>query len=546
MTIVNFGLRHPGAAGRVQATGRVAWIPTERKVDGSLVVLPSRVSVTLTPEASAEIEPGVYLFHEEAVGGISAYRIVPNAIEVDYASLVAVDPATLDPEAQPEAAWYAFVESLNASNADMLASALSAQHSAELAQLSATGSQTSAAASAQLSAGSALDSQASANASANSATQAGTARDGAVSAQASAAGYASAASGYAGEAQDSADEAAVQAGLALTRAGTATDKAAEATAAVLGFGIGTVSTVGPSEAAAATVTGPVGNRVLNLTLPRGATPVFSVLETTTGPETPGATGLQGEKGDKGDPGGFTTATDLGTTDLNTILTAGLYRVTQGANVNTALNYPVTLNATAVMQVMMVSATNVIQQFEFILSTPAGRGFWQRTTSNGGTTWGPWRFFASQLVDNTAGRAIYTWDDTAVPGRSQLVWGDTGSRNISDYLNLTNWAAGTIKIRRVGSQVELRAYGLDNVAGVVGSLGILNAQLPAGFRNQHTVAGFAQIGASPGQVVVAFSATNATVVGVTDGVICGFTATWQTSDNWPTSLPGTADGTINNL
>ncbi|AOT24091.1 hypothetical protein SEA_VALLEJO_1 [Arthrobacter phage Vallejo] len=539
MTLVHFDLRHPGASGRKPAAGRIAWVPTERKVDGSIVVLPTRVSITLDPLSSAQIEPGIYLFHEEVVGGISAYRVVPNSLEADYSSLVAIDPATLDPASQPEAAWYAFVETLNAANADMLASALASQHSAELAQLSATGSQTAASASA-------LAASNSAGAAASSATQAGTARDGAVSAQGSAAGYASAASGSAVAASDSASSAAASASSASTSAGTAITKAAEATAAVLGFSVGTVSTVAPSEAASATITGPAGSRVLNLSIPRGAVPVFSVAETTTGPETPGATGLQGQKGDKGDPGGWTAATDLGTMDLNTVLTAGLYRVTQGANVSTTLNYPITLNATAVLHVMMVSATNVIQQFEFVLSTPAARGFWQRSTSTGGTTWTPWRFVATQRVDSTAGRAIYTWDDTAVPGREQLVYGDTGSREISAYLNTTNWAAGNIKIRRVGWEVELRAYGLDNVAGVVGSLGILNQQLPAGFRNQHTVAGFAQIGANPGQVVVAFSATQATIVGVVDNVICGFTAKWQTTDPWPTSLPGNADGAIPNL
>ncbi|QHB47171.1 hypothetical protein SEA_APPLECIDER_1 [Arthrobacter phage AppleCider] len=539
MTIVHFGLRHPSAAGRIQATGRVAWVPTERKVDGSLVVLPAKVSVTLEADASAEIEPGTYLFHEQAVGGVSAYRTVPNAIEVDYSSLVAVDPDTLDPEAQPEAAWYAFVEGLNAANADMLASALSAQHSAELAQLSATGSETSASASALAAAGSATSASNSALAASNSAIASGNARDSASLAQASAAGFASAASG-------SADAAAGSAATATQKAQTATDKAAEAVAAALGFSLGSVSTVGPSEVASATITGPAGSRVLNLALPRGAVPVFSVLATTTGPDVPGTPGLKGDKGDKGDPGGWTTATDLGTTHLDTILTSGLYRVTQGANVSTSLGYPMTLNATAVMHVMMVSATNVIQQFEFVLSTPSGRGFWQRTTSNGGTTWGPWRFFASQRTDNTAGRAIYTWDDTATPGRENLIYGDTGSREISAYLDTSKWAAGNIKIRRVGWEVELRAYGLDNVAGIVGSVGILNAQLPAGFRNQHTVAGFAQIGANSGQVVVAFSATNATIVGVVDNVICGFTAKWQTTDPWPTALPGNADGSIPNL
>ncbi|WKW85558.1 hypothetical protein SEA_LAKSHMI_1 [Arthrobacter phage Lakshmi] len=541
MTIVNFGLRHPGAAGRVQATGRVAWIPTERKVDGSLVVLPSRVSVTLTPEASAEIEPGVYLFHEEAVGGISAYRIVPNAIEVEYASLVAVDPATLDPEAQPEAAWYAFVESLNASNADMLASALSAQHSAELAQLSATGSQTSAAASAQLSAGSALDSQASANASADSATQAGTARDGAVSAQASAAGYASAASGYAGEAQDSADEAAVQAGLALTRAGTATDKAAEATAAVLGFGIGTVSTVGPSVPASATVTGPVGNRVLNLTLPRGATPVFSVLETTTGPETPGQPGMKGDKGDKGDAGPFNTGTYLAQSDLNTILTVGPYRQTLSTDATPERNYPYA--SSGLLEVWSgQSATELLQKYTpYSGANAAGRMFAIRRY--GSSTWSPWVHYRSSRIDQTAGRVLYEWDD--VNNREQLVYGDTGFRQ----LTLENGYLGGLYLRRVGSMVNLSGTITRPVGGSLN--GIFYSQIHIGFRPQNSNWVHHPVRHSNNAAWFSFyrkytEYTFENSTGDNDSAQVRIDVTWMTVDPWPTALPGIAAGTIPNL
>ncbi|AOQ28213.1 hypothetical protein SEA_HUNTINGDON_1 [Arthrobacter phage Huntingdon] len=540
MTIVHFGLRHPGAAGRVQATGRVAWIPTERKVDGSLVVLPSRVSVTLTPEASAEIEPGTYLFHEEAVGGISAYRIVPNAIEVEYASLVAVDPATLDPEAQPEAAWYAFVESLNASNADMLASALSAQHSAELAQLSATGSQTSAAASAQLSAGSALASSNSATASANSATQAGTARDGAVSAQASAAGHASAASGYRDVAAEYADEAAEQAGLALVRAGTATDAAAEATAAVLGFGIGTVSTVGPSEAAAATVTGPVGNRVLNLTLPRGATPVFSVLETTTGPETPGATGLKGEKGDKGDPGGLIGATELGTTHLDTVITAGLYRQTNGSNATTANGYPQTINSSSVMLVFAALTSNITQEFRPILGGHGDRVFWRRFSSNSGVAWSPWRAFTNSRMDNTVGRALYNWDETN--GREQIIWGDTGRRNISAQANGTFTGGGKLTIRREGSLVDIYCVGW--MPGAAGTVHLLASGLPTGFKPSNSRNWFAAQNSVPALCTMAFDGTTIAVISnAADTHPISFSFSYSTTDPWPTVLPGSADGAI---
>ncbi|ASR83735.1 minor tail protein [Arthrobacter phage Nubia] len=539
MTIVNFGLRHPGAAGRVQATGRVAWIPTERKIDGSLVVLPSRVSVTLTPEASAEIEPGVYLFHEEAVGGISAYRIVPNAIEVEYASLVAVDPTTLDPEAQPEAAWYAFVESLNASNADMLASALSAQHSAELAQLSATGSQTSAAASAQLSAGSALDSQASANASANSATQAGTARDGAVSAQASAAGYASAASGYAGEAQDSADEAAVQAGLALTRAGTATDKAAEATAAVLGFGIGTVSTVGPSVPASATVTGPVGNRVLNLTLPRGATPVFSVLETTTGPETPGATGMPGQKGDTGAPGGFVASSGLASTDLNTVLTAGLYTQSTAANGTLALNYPVDIVAGQLLVTRDTVGNFTTQIFYPYNGAYSGKVFWWRRYN---AAWSAWAAVGATRTDQTAGRAMYAWDN--VNNRDQLIYGNTGFRDISALLA---GGTGTLHLQREGNTVHLHGRSITGADTNLGIRMALNASQIQGHYPAATIRGVGHAFDNTWKIIEMLSNGELRIYS-SDAVqsSLNFTLSWNTVSPWPTSLVGTAVNTIPNL
>ncbi|ALY09404.1 minor tail protein [Arthrobacter phage Joann] len=541
MTIVNFGLRHPGTAGRVQATGRVAWIPTERKIDGSLVVLPSRVSVTLTPEASAEIEPGVYLFHEEAVGGISAYRIVPNAIEVDYASLVAVDPATLDPEAQPEAAWYAFVESLNASNADMLASALSAQHSAELAQLSATGSQTSAAASAQLSAGSALASSNSATASANSATQAGTARDGAVSAQASAAGHASAASGYRDVAAEYADEAAEQAGLALVRAGTATDKAAEATAAVLGFGIGTVSTVGPSVPASATVTGPVGNRVLNLILPRGATPVFSVLETTTGPETPGATGQTGQKGDKGDAGGIVLGTALSTSDLNTIITAGTYYQSDALTGTLARNYPKETIAGTLM-VLQGSTSNLVKQIFYPYNGAfQGRVFYSRQYNT--NAWSGWAVHSSTRVDQTAGRAIYLWDD--LNNRDQLVSGDTGVRSIP----MDNGYLGSLFIRRQGYTVTLN--GAVKRPPGVSINGTFLISIPDGFKPQSVAWTFFPVRHSPNPswgtlYRKAYELVFENLTGDTDAGEARFEISWTTVQAWPTVLPGSASGTIPNL
>ena len=45
---------------------------------------------------------------ERTPGGITRYVLVPDSLDiVDYADLVDVDPVTLDPTAEPEAAWWA-------------------------------------------------------------------------------------------------------------------------------------------------------------------------------------------------------------------------------------------------------------------------------------------------------------------------------------------------------------------------------------------------------------------------------------------------------
>lgn len=537
MTVVQLRAAVPSQDGRTQADGEFHWRPTARYIDGDTVVLPAPFTVSLVDGAEVDVAPSepswVWQVTESVFGAKDRTRflIVPISIDpVLYKDLVEVDPLTLEPSAAPDPLWYGLVNTLSASAEQASEAAVEAR----AVVVAETGNASSYAAAAL----------ASKNAAAGSATSAGTSATSAASAQASAAGFASSASGSAAAAADSAMAAAGSATSASGSAATATTKAAESTASANGFSMGVVTTLPSSQSAEATISGVAPDRKLNLGIPRGPALEVSVIGTQTGPAVPGTPGLKGDKGDKGDPGGFSTATDLGTQDLNTILTAGLYRVTQGANVTTALNYPVTLNATAVMSVMMVSATNVIQQFEFILSLPAAAGFWQRSTSNGGTTWGAWKFFASSRMDQTAGRALYTFD--SINYRDQLIYGDTGSREISAYLDTSKWVAGNIKIRRVNYDVELRAYGLDNVAGILGSVGILNAGLPAGFRNQHTVAGFAQIGANSGQVITAFGATQVTIVGVLDSVICGFTARWQTTDPWPTVLPGNADGAIPNL
>lgn len=108
MTLINFDLRAVAASGRVPVDARIRWQPVERRADGGVVILPEAHSVTLVDGvASADLDPGYYLFQEVTGAGSSAVRLVPAVGPVAYADLVAVDPVTLDPSAAPDPAWLA-------------------------------------------------------------------------------------------------------------------------------------------------------------------------------------------------------------------------------------------------------------------------------------------------------------------------------------------------------------------------------------------------------------------------------------------------------
>lgn len=249
------------------------------------------------------------------------------------------------------------------------------------------------------------------------------------------------------------------------------------------------------------------------------------------------------QGEKGDPGGITLGMDLGTIHLNTILVAGTYRQTGGVNVTTALGYPVTTNATCVMQVWGVSSTNVVQQLEFTISTYARRVFWQRVSSDGGNTWSVWATYASTRVDQTAGRAIYQWDD--LNNREQLTYGDTGVRRVeADFKN--GWTAAIASLRRVNNLVTLGVYSV----APAGRTDVAAYTLPSGFRP----AGFGGNMSFPTRMgTTTLEWATITTAGDVQPPTSAISAsgsinlfTFTTADAWPATLPGTASGTIPNL
>jgi hypothetical protein len=112
MTLINFDLRAVAATGRVPADATIRWQPTQRRVDGSVVILPEVRSVKLAAGVgSADLDPGYYWFTEANPAGVSAVRYVPAAGPVDYAAMPPVDPATLEPAAPASPGWLAMAAS---------------------------------------------------------------------------------------------------------------------------------------------------------------------------------------------------------------------------------------------------------------------------------------------------------------------------------------------------------------------------------------------------------------------------------------------------
>lgn len=303
--------------------------------------------------------------------------------------------------------------------------------------------------------------------------------------------------------------------------------------------------------AQAWITGDPPDQTIDFYIPRGNTgpmgpqgpigPSVAVGDVVTnmGPAAPGTIGPQGLTGPKGDPGGIVLGTALGTTDLNAIITAGTYYQNDAASGTLARNYPKDTIAGNLV-VFQAGPNNLFKQIFYPINGAfQGRLFYVRQyNTNAWTSWTP---YGSQRVDQTAGRAVYIWDD--VNSRDQLIWGDTGARIISDVVDSANWAAGyTVKLRRVGSQVELRLLGIQAVTGKSGSLSLFTSgyTLPPGFQNQHSFA--FPIVDNTGAIAngnMSYGGGPMTIV-ASAGRSYGILLTWQTLNSWPTALPGTAD------
>lgn len=235
-----------------------------------------------------------------------------------------------------------------------------------------------------------------------------------------------------------------------------------------------------------------------------------------------------ERGEKGEPGGFNTGTNLGTSDLNMVITPGLYRqASTGATLER--NYPIAGRAYSL--VVYPSGSTLVQvayPFSGVNNNETGRVQYERVGT--GDSWSPWRAFASQRVDNSAGKAIYTWDDVA--GKEQLIYGDTGSRSML----LPNTTDQYAYIRRVGSIVELHATALK--PNVVGNANYAN-YIPVGFRPPalRNFQSDPYWSAEDSRKWRVSAAGYLDIVNMVADDIINLEATWTTHEAWPTTLPG---------
>lgn len=258
------------------------------------------------------------------------------------------------------------------------------------------------------------------------------------------------------------------------------------------------------------------------------------------------------------PGGVLGAILPVSFDLNNLKTPGKYYQPNSTVSSAALNYPpivvVQGNSRGYLTVSTWNGqTNTaIQEYTTVGtgtgSTEAQRPgvVYRRTFYN--EKWTPWYSTVTQRIDNTAGRAIYTFDDTM--NREQLIYGDTGWRMITSLL-LPDWTASSLRIRRTMHEVTLQFDGLTSTtltghANFLGAISGFTADQPNGGGNQRVgIAGHLD-GGGMKHISPEPSTGNTRILHYVASTGLHGQAKWFTKDPWPTELPGTAIGASSSI
>ena len=115
MSKVHVSLHRDAAHGKAPITGPMRFAPSRRRSDGQDIILPAGFDVDLVDgEAIVELDATgpdwCWTAYEPTIRGIIRSFLVPDVPDdevLEYEGLTDVDPATLEPSAEPEAAWWA-------------------------------------------------------------------------------------------------------------------------------------------------------------------------------------------------------------------------------------------------------------------------------------------------------------------------------------------------------------------------------------------------------------------------------------------------------
>ena len=118
MSKVHVSLHRDAAHGKAPITGPMRFAPSRRRSAGQDIILPADFDVDLVDgEAIVELDATgpdwCWTAYEPTIGGVIRSFLVPDVPDdevLEYSSLPDVDPATLEPSAEPEAAWWAALE----------------------------------------------------------------------------------------------------------------------------------------------------------------------------------------------------------------------------------------------------------------------------------------------------------------------------------------------------------------------------------------------------------------------------------------------------
>ena len=115
MSKVHVSLHRDAAHGKAPITGPMRFAPSRRRSDGQDIILPAGFDVDLVDgeavfELAATGPDWCWTAYEPTLRGAIRHFLVPDVPDdevLEYEGLTDVYPATLEPSAEPEAAWWA-------------------------------------------------------------------------------------------------------------------------------------------------------------------------------------------------------------------------------------------------------------------------------------------------------------------------------------------------------------------------------------------------------------------------------------------------------